>query len=253
MRYLILVIALAQSPDRRKEFDVVSVKASAPDDHNGLMMQTLPGGGIRFVGVPLRMIMMSAYDVKAFQISGGPDWIRTERWDVLAKVDGVDGKLPFEQIPPMIQALIADRFGLRVHKETKVLPVYALSVDRKGSKLALDEGGGREVHNGNGTLAAKKIGMDWFSEWLSRKLGRVVIDKTDLKGEYDYKLAWSPDPEEGNPDYTGMPPEAPRAHGETTGPSIFTALQEQLGLRLVSEKGAVEIVVIDSVARPSAN
>jgi uncharacterized protein (TIGR03435 family) len=257
MRYVILVAVvtglLAQSPDGRKEFDVISVKPSAPDNHNGLMMQTLPEGGIRFVGVPLRMMMMSAYDVKAFQISGGPDWIRTERWDVLAKMDGVDGKLPFGQIRPLILTLIADRFGLRIHKETKIMPIYALSVDRKGSKLARHAGGEQEVHNGNGTLAVKKIGMDWFSEWLSRKLGRVVIDKTDLKGEYDYKLAWSPEPEEGNPDYTGMPPEAPRAHAETAGPSIFTALQEQLGLRLVSEKGAVEIVVIDSVQRASAN
>jgi len=241
---------LAQSA---KEFDVVSVKPSAPDEDNSLMMQNLPGGSIRFVGVPLRLIIMAAYDVKAFQIFGGPDWIKTERWDVLAKADGIAGRIPMEQERPMIRALMVDRFGLRSHKETKEMPVYGLVVDKRGLKLAVHSAGERQVGNGNGSLRVKKIGMEWLSEWLSRKLGRVVIDQTGLKEEYDFALAWSPDPEENNSDYTGMPPSVPRPHVETNGPSIFTALQEQLGLRLVSQKGAVEIIVIDGVERPSAN
>ena len=97
---------------------------------------------------------------------------------------------------------------------------------------------------------SKKGRVGALAAWLSRQLGRVVIDKTDLTGEYDYKLEWTPDAEEGNPDYTGMPPGAPRVRSEGSGPSIFTAVQEQLG---VSQKGPVEIIMIDSVERPSAN
>jgi bla regulator protein BlaR1 len=246
MRWLLAFLTLAQS-----QFDVVSVKPSAPDDRNGLNMQTQPGG-IRFTGVPLRMIMMVAYDLKAFQISGGPDWIRTERWDVQANIE-TEGRLSMDQKRPMIQALIADRFALKAHKETREMPVYALIVDKKGSKLTPYAGAESQVRNGTGSLLVRKIGMVWFTEWLSRKLGRVVIDQTGLKDEYDFALDWAPDPEEGNPDYTGMPPSPSRARMEKSGPSIFTAIQEQLGLRLVSQKGPVEIVIIDSVEKPSAN
>jgi uncharacterized protein (TIGR03435 family) len=252
MRWMILVATglLAQSP-APKAFDVVSVKPSAPDEHNGLMMQTQPRG-IRLAGVPLRMVMMLAYDVKAFQISGGPDWIRTERWDVLAEAEG-DGRLPMEEKRPMIQALMADRFALKVHKGTKEMPVYVLAVEKKGSKLAAPTGTDQRIGNGNGSLRAKKTGMDWFAGWLSRKLGRMVLDQTDLKGEYDFALEWAPEPGEGNPEYTGMPPGTPVPYINKDGPSIFTALQEQLGLRLVSQKGPVEVIVVDSVERPSAN
>jgi uncharacterized protein (TIGR03435 family) len=259
VRYLIfaaiLARGLAQSSQASKEFDVASVKPSAPDEHNRARMQILPGGGIRLLGVPLRMLIMQAYDVKVFQISGGPDWIRTERWDILAKADGVEGRLTFAQQQPMLQALLADRFQFKVHKETKEMPVYALVVGKNGSKLALSAGTGDEqqFRTGNGSLSVKNDGVASLADWLSRQLGRTVIDKTDLKGKYDYALTWNPDPGEGGSESFGLPPEGPRPHVETDGPSIFTALQEQLGLRLVSQKGPVEMVVIDSVQRPSAN
>jgi bla regulator protein blaR1 len=256
MRWVTIAVAmtglLAQSPITPKEFDVISVKPSAPDDRNGVMMQTLPRG-IRFSGVPLRLIIMAAYEVKAFQISGGPDWIKTERWDVVATEGGGEGRLTIEQKRPMMQALMAGRFALKTHSETKELPVYALMVDKKGAKLAAHTGAEQQVGNGNGSLRAKKIGMTWLAEWLSRKLGRVVIDQTDLKEEYDFALEWSPEPGEGDPEYTGMPPGTPPPHVGKDGPSIFTALREQLGLRLISQKGQVKVIVIDSVERPSAN
>ncbi len=255
MRYFVLAAALAcslaQSPGVRKEFDVVSVKPSAPDDGKGLMMRMQPRG-IRFAGVPLRMVVMVAYDIKAFQISGGPDWSRTERWDVLATAEG-EGRLPIDQMRPMIKALIVERFHLQVHEETREMPVYALVVDKKGSRLVAHAGAEQQVRNGNGVLSVKKIGMNWFVEWLSRVLGRVVLDRTGLKDQYDFALEWSPAPNEGDPEYMGMPPGIPPPYVEKNGPSIFTALQEQLGLRLVSQKGAVEMVVIDSVERASAN
>jgi uncharacterized protein (TIGR03435 family) len=248
MRWLLAFLTLAQS-----QFDVVSVKPSAPDEHNSFMMRNLPGGAVRFSGMPLRMLIMSAYDVKAFQISGGPDWISTDRWDIQAKVEGVEGRLTMPQQRPMLQALMADRFQLKIHKETREMPVYALLVDKKGTKLVEHTTGEVQVRSGNGMLSVKKHGMEWLAFWLAQQLGRVVIDQTNLKGEYDFQLEWTPDPGQGGAESIGLPPEMPRPRAETTGPSIFTALQEQLGLHLVSQKGPVEIVVIDSVEKPSAN
>jgi uncharacterized protein (TIGR03435 family) len=256
-RCLILIataaVTVAQSPATRKEFDVVSVKPSAPDDHNSFMFQNLPGGSIRLVGVPLRMIIMQAYDVKAFQVSGGPDWIRADRWDILAKAEGVEGRLSRAQENPMLQALMADRFQLKLHRETREMSVYALVVEKNGSKLVPHTGAEQQFRSVYGSLIVKKGGTEALAAWLSRGLGRMVIDKTDLGGEYDYALEWTPEPGEGGPESIGLPPEAPTPHAETNGPSIFTALQEQLGLHLVSQKGPIEIIVIDSVAKPSAN
>jgi uncharacterized protein (TIGR03435 family) len=234
IHWLLAFLTLAQS-----QFDVVSVKPSASGEHCCFMMQNLPGGTVRFAGMPLRMLIMSAYDLKAFQLSGGPDWIRTDRWDIQAKVDGVEGRLTMPQQRPMLQALMVDRFQLKVHKETREMPVYALVVDKKGFKLTVHTTGDPQIRSGNGSLSLKKSGMAWLTFWLSQQLDRVVIDQTELKDEYDYSLEWTPDPGQGG--------------AESIGPSIFTALQEQLGLRLVSQKGPVEILVIDSVEIPSAN
>jgi bla regulator protein blaR1 len=254
MRWLIFAVVVtgvvAQSP-APKTFDVVSVKPSAPDEHNSFMFRPQPGG-IRVLGVPLKMLIMESYDVKAFQVSGGPGWIATERWDILAKAEGVD-RIPMVQMRPMLQALMADRFQLKVHSETKEMPVYALVVEKNGSKLVPSTSAEQQFRPGNGSLTIKKGGTAALAAWLSRDLGRVVIDKTGMNGEYDYKLEWTSDPGEGGPESIGLPPEEPRPHVETNGPSIFTSLQEQLGLRLVSQKGPVEIIVIDSVERPSAN
>lgn len=248
MCWLFAFLALAQS-----QFDVVSVKPSAPDEHNRFMMQNQPGGAFRLAGVPLRMLIMQAYDVKVFQLSGGPDWIRTDRWDITAKAEGVEGRLPRPRLNPMLQALMADRFQLKIHNETKEMPVYGLIVDKKGSKLAVHTTGDSEMRTGNGSLSVKKGVMPGLAAWLSQQLGRVVIDQTGLQDEYDYQLEWTPDPGQGGAESIGLPPELPRPRVETNGPSIFTALQEQLGLRLVSQKGPLEIIVIDSVEKPSAN
>ena len=126
-------------------------------------------------------------------------------------------------------------------------------MEKNGLKMITHTGTEQQFRFGDGSLIVKKGGIAALASWLSRQLGRVVIDKTDLKGDYDYKLEWTPDPGEGGPESIGLPPEAPRPHVDTNGPSIFTAVQEQLGLRLVSQKGPVEIIVIDSVEKPSAN
>jgi hypothetical protein len=169
---LILVAALtdtlAQSPNSGRAFDVVSIKPSAPDEHNSFMAQRLPGGSLRLIGAPLRMMIMRAYDVKAFQLSGGPDWVRSDRWDVLAKAEGVEDRLTLAQERPMLQALLGVRFQLKVHTETKELPVYALTLDKNGSKLIPSAGTQPQFRNGNGTLIAKKVGIAALVTWPHR-------------------------------------------------------------------------------------
>jgi uncharacterized protein (TIGR03435 family) len=244
---------LAQPQTTRNEFDVVSVKPSAPEEHNSFMIRSLPGGTIRMAGVPLRMMIMESYGVKAFQLSGGPDWIRTARWDVLAKADGFEDRIPRAQENLMVQSMMADRFQLKVHTETKERSVYALVIDKSGPKMPVHTAGDRQIRGRYGSAEATKVGTAWLVDMLTRQLGRVVVDKTRLQGEYDFKLEWTPEPGEGGPESLGLPPEAPSPHPDTTGPSIFEALREQLGLRLVSDKGPVEMIVIDHVEKPSEN
>ena len=154
----------------------------------------------------------------------------------------------------MLQALMKDRFQLKVHKETKEMPVYELVVEKNGPKLVPSTSAEQQFRPGNGSLTIKKGGMAALAAWLSRDLGRVVIDKTSLGGEYDYKLEWTSDPGEGGPESIGQPPEAPRPHVDTNGPSIFTALQEQLGLKLEPRKFPIQTVVVDHVERvPTEN
>lgn len=256
LRSLIFFAALAlqgQSPGVGKEFDVISLKSSTPDEHNSFAFQSLPGGTIRMLGLPLRMMIMEAYGVKAFQISGGPDWIRSARWDVLAKAEGFQGRIPRDQENLMVQSLMADRFHLKFHNETKKEAIYALVLDKNGPKMIPNSSDERLFRNLYGSLLVKKGRMGSLADWLSRALWRVVIDKTGLTDEYDYKLEWTPEPSEGGPESLGLPPDAPSAHSETNGPTIFTALKEQLGLRLAPQKGPVEIVVIDSVDKPAGN
>lgn len=240
-------LALAQN------FDVVSIKPSAPDAHNNFMIRSFPGGTLRIIGVPLRMIIMDAYGVKVFQVAGGPDWIRTSRWDVEAKAEGFQSRIPRDQEDAMVKAMLANRFHLRVHMEEKKMRVYALQVDRNGPKLAPHTGDERSFHSGFGSFLVKRGSAASLADALSRDLGRVVVDRTGLKGDYDYTLQWTPDPGEGGPESIGLPPAPPDAHPAGSGPSLFTALREQLGLKLVAQKAPVRVVVIDSVEKPSAN
>jgi uncharacterized protein (TIGR03435 family) len=125
---------LSQAQTLPKKFDVATIKPNAAND-NRFMIRPLPGGGLTISGVPLKMLIMEAYDVRAFQVSGGPGWMNTERWDIEAKSEGVQGQLPIGQTLKMLQTVITDRFHLEVHHETKDMTIYALVVAKNGSKL----------------------------------------------------------------------------------------------------------------------
>jgi len=265
-----------QSGTKPLTFEVASIKPNTGDDHR-FFIQIQPGGGLRTTGSTLKMLLTLAYDVREFQISGGPGWINTERYDITAKSEhspeeeNLQGdprkmseeqrKTVGEQMRERLRALLADRFQLVLHRESKEQSVYALVVAKGGPKLQQSEGkegSGPKgmMRMGRGQLSGQGVALQMLTQSLSSQLGRPVIDQTGLKGNFDFKLEWTPDPgQSGGGPFGGAPPPGADAPPppDPNGPSIFTAVQEQLGLRLESQKGPVEMLVIDKVEKPSEN
>jgi bla regulator protein blaR1 len=248
-------------------FEVASIKPADPDAR-GTSIQFMPGGGLKMMNIPLRAMITFAYDFRDFQVSGGPGWVGNERFDVMAKADRAAAEGPADfgqmsddqrktarvQIGERLRALLAERFQLVVHKETKEQPIYALVVSKNGAKLqdTKETGNRQSLMNNRGRSEGHAISTEMLAQSLSGMLGRPVVDKTGLTGKYDFVLEWAPDPgadarAQGFGNGVTEPAPAPG------GPSIFTALQEQLGLRLESQKGPVENIVIDRAEKPSEN
>jgi uncharacterized protein (TIGR03435 family) len=258
------VAAQSSSPTpRAPSFEVASVK---PNRSGDLRIQIDRPTANRFtaVNVPLRELIRFAYDVQDIRLIGGPDWIRSERFDVTATSEA---PLPSwsPSGPPMplllrVRALLADRFGVVVHPEMRELPVYALVVareDRKfGPEIAASKvdcasqptppGCGMRI--GPGQMVMTGTPMSQFAMVLSNFVQRVVLDRTQLAGTFDFRLTWTPEripqgaPPPGAP---ALPPVDPN------GPSLFAALQEQLGLKLEPTRAPLDVLVIDRVERPT--
>lgn len=216
-----------------------------------------PGGRFNASNLTAKQLIEQAYGVRDFQLSGAPGWADSEHYDIEAKAD-TEGPLTREQIKVMVQALLADRFQLKIHKESKELPMYALVVGKNGPKLKESTSERSSLRLGRGMLTAEKVSVEMFAGELARQVGRSITDKTGLKGNYDFKLEWTPDASESfgpNGAGPGPGPGGPDAPPppDPNGPTLFTAVQEQLGLKLESTKGPVEILVIDHIDRPSAN
>jgi bla regulator protein blaR1 len=249
------------------EYAVATIKPAKSDEGRVMMMFT--PDGISVAGVPLQLLLREAFGVGDDRILGAPGWVKTDRFDLQAKVDGADVpkllKLTMEQRRQMLIPLLADRFGLKFHHETRDLPVYALVIAKGGSRLkeskAPDAAAGGEpprrmtMIRGRGNIEGQKSSIENLIHVLSEQLGRTIIDKTCLTGTYDYTLNWTPDdapPMGGEPG--GGPPGGNNAPPpDAGGPSVFTAIQEQLGLKLEPQKGPVDVIVIDGVAAPSEN
>jgi uncharacterized protein (TIGR03435 family) len=207
------------------------------------------------------LLQYNAYGIPEPQILGGPPWLSSERFDIDAKVDDAVAaqleKLSYDQSnlirQKMVRQLLADRFKLAVHTETKEFPVYALMVAKGGPKLTAskDSGKGTGTSSNNGRLTATDMTMtklaQALTQILSREVGRIVIDNTGLQGKYDLALTWSPDNHSANFTNASADNTAP------LGPSIFTAVKEQLGLKLESTKAPVEVLVIDHIEPPTEN
>ena len=237
----------AQTP-ASPTFEVASVKQNMADDH---IVTINVGPGARFAarGYTLVLLMQRAYGVMDWNVSGGPGWIRTDRFDVTAK-SSVAGNLSEKQLQPMLQALLADRFQLRLRTSSKQMPGYALIVAKGGPKVkaAAD----REEHPDTfrltqTQLVGQGITMEDFARFVAGKLGLVAVDKTGLKGVYDFKAEWTVEPDLNT---GGLPNVDPR---DPLRSAVFEALQDQLGLKLAAQEIAVPMLVIDRVEHPTEN
>ena len=278
------------------EFEVASVKRSAPPSLGSGMRAGSRGGPgtsdpgqVTYNNVTLKNLLMTAYGVKIYQISG-PGWLDTERYDIVAKMPPGATK---EQFALMLQNLLASRFKMTLHHETKNLPLYELVVAKNGPKLkqsvddpnappppppgtmpAMGKDGVPRVPpggammtgmNGSFRMGANKQSMSKLAEMLTNQVGSPVVDKTGLTGEYDYTLEFSPEglPGGGMPAGLGLVgppppgaggPPAANAAGDPNAPSLFTALQQQLGLKLEQKKGPLDLLVIDRAEKaPTEN
>jgi uncharacterized protein (TIGR03435 family) len=230
----------AQGPATGPEFEVASVKPNKPQPGPLRVSTSVENGRLNFINVTLKNCIRQAFSLRPYQISGGPGWLADDRFDVIAKAAGPADKA---QVMRMLQTLLADRFKLKFHIETKEMPVYSLVVAKNGLKIkeANDDGNGTQIDGDpQHPLSARNISMAGFAGTLSRlqELDRPVIDATGLKGVFNLSLNYSPDD---------------AAPSDNAGPSIFTALTEQLGLKLEAGKGPVDILVIDHVEKPSDN
>jgi uncharacterized protein (TIGR03435 family) len=244
-------IALAQ----RDSFEVASIKPGDPSPQL-IDSQVLPGGRFTATNLTLKELIGFAYDLRpGSPVLGGPGWAGSDRFSIEAKADntipfplGPDG---IARIRPMVQSLLEERFKLRVHMETKEEPVYELVVAKGGPKLKEADSGsqGPRISTARGPLAATAATMAFFAKAISGEslgigVGRTVVDKTGLNGRYDFTLRFTREGDLGGPLNSAPDPDAP---------SIFTALQEQLGLKLESAKGLVDILFIDHAERPEEN
>jgi uncharacterized protein (TIGR03435 family) len=243
--------AWGEATTPRLTFDVASIKPSQSGAGALYGIKPLPGGsGYTAQNVPVKLMISLMYKVPMRQILGGPDWINTDRFDVEARADHPSS---VDDLHVMFQNLLADRFNLKFHKETKEGPVYALSVDKSGLKMTADGTGqalGIPIVPGpGGGFNGTRVSMQFLSWWLGNQLqndGRPVIDETGLDQSYDFTLSFVPQ----------LPPNVSRdslpAEMQNL-PSIFDALKQQLGLKLEPQKGPIEYYVIDNVEKPSAN
>jgi bla regulator protein blaR1 len=286
----VIVTAAGQAPP--PQFEVASVKPNKSGDGR-MMLGVQPGGRFTATNVALRMLIRNAYQLQDFQIVGGPDWLTSDRFDIVAKSEADDLGDPFraeKQGEPsrgqlMMRALLADRFKLQVHNETREMPIFALVLARSDGKLgpqlqksstdcealrAAGRGRGQGgppaalappqpgdrmqcgIRIGPGNMAAGGSTLAQFAMSIGMFVGRIVVDRTGLTGAYDFNLTWTPD------QIANRPPGAPEPliNGvpiDPNGPSIFTAVQEQLGLKLESQKGPVNVLVIDRAEHPIEN
>jgi uncharacterized protein (TIGR03435 family) len=265
--------AFGQPVTPEPQFEVASVKPSAPGQP-GTFIRMAPGGRLNINNMPLKEMIVMAWRIQPFQISGGPAWLDSAHYDISAKPEDAAKR---SDVPLMLQSLLADRFQLTFHREIKELSVYSLVLSNKDGKLGpgltqTKEGSCTPMDPGKpppapepgklptlgcggmsmGPSMVKGVGVPIANliPMLSRILGRTVLDKTQLNGNFDISMQWTPDESQAPQFQTDGPKPAP---SDATGPTIFTALQEQLGLKLESQKGPVDMFVIDHVEKPSEN
>ena len=228
--------------DQDPGWDVVTVRPSDPNDKNDKF--DLRGRRLIIENQPVEVMLMMAYGLQKSQIIGAPEWVRTERFDTEGVAD-LDGAPNLKQYQGLVRKLLAERFGLKAHHEQRELPVFALTIAKGGEKLARSGGdpNGLPRDNAQGgiirTHRFTNTSMSEFALMMLLEVSRPMVDQTGLQGKYDFELRFSKD-EAGTGD-----PNAP--------PGLFTAIQEQVGLKLEPVRAPADVLVIDKVERPGAN
>jgi uncharacterized protein (TIGR03435 family) len=240
----------------RPQFNAFEVATIKPVEYQRKASRYLVmRGADTFVGknYTLKLLIAAAYDLNPREISGGDAWVDSDRYDILARTPGASMPTHEEQMR-MLRNLLADRFKLSIHREQKVFSIYELHVDRSGQKLKPSTAAAdvppaliSTVYPHHILMPARNASMADFVSVLQRAVvDRPVVDKTGLQGRYDFDLQWAPDE-------TQFGGEVPVAPANAASPPFFTAIREQLGLRLVATRGQAEALVIDHAERPSAN
>jgi len=245
-------IALPGQAPAPSAFEAASIKLNnSGKPGSGMNLQP---ARIRIINSPLTFCVQVAWNVKFFQVSGGASWMDSERYDI----DAVAAE-PFKQdeYRTMLQTLLVDRFGLAIHRETQEKGGYALVVGRNGPKLPppIEDPSVMfsRTASGDRTLTATSVSMKRFAEALSTTLGAIVVDRTGIEGQYNVSFQWTPDSASEPRTLKSGEPAPALPVDAIPGPSIFTALQEKLGLKLESRKVPVEVIVIERANRPSEN
>jgi uncharacterized protein (TIGR03435 family) len=223
-----------------QQFEVASIKPSKAENGNSSGMNT-GHGRVDANNVTLKRCIMGAYGVGPNQILGGPEWLDSERFEITAKAEQPVGD---RILMTMMQSLLAERFKLALHREAKPIQAYVLEVKKTGPQLEKGDGQGSKTSNGRGDIVAINTTMDRFAEILSRQMDLPVVNRTGLEGMFNLKLKWTPE---------STKPVKPGESPVPEGPTIYTAVQEQLGLRLHAQKVPVDVLVIDHAEKPSAN
>jgi uncharacterized protein (TIGR03435 family) len=234
-------------------FEVATIKPSNPDTPMGKLF-TVKGRQVLTINTTAVDLIAFAYGVHARQISGGPEWMRAEKYDVTGQPDA-QGVPNERQLRGMVQKLLEDRFTLTIHRETKELGVYAITIGTGGPKLARNEtnpdGLPSLLFRGLGVLPAVNASMaDFAGVMQTAVLDRPVVDRTGLPGRYDFTLTWTADESQ----FAALGVRVPPPSGDPNAPpGLFTAIQEQLGLKLESTNAPVSVLVVDRVEKPSEN
>lgn len=272
--------ARAEAPDPNTPlyFEAATIKPNDGSTGTGMGIQRQAGGRFRTVNTPPAVLLTFAYVIQNYQLIGLPEWARNDRFDIIAKLEGD----PAPVTPPApdhmmlaMRTLLADRFKLKVHKETREMDIYALVKARSDGTLgpalkpSTDEcaarpGGARPDPGAQqgpprrpdgtpifcgfqqppGLMRFNGFALSMFAQGISQRVGRQVVDRTGLTGEWSFELTYAPTPGQG-PLPPGVEPPASDA------PDLFTAIREQLGLRMEATKGPVEVIVVDSIERPT--
>ncbi len=235
--------------DAKPVFEVATIKPSEPDRPGKAF--TVQGRQIRTINTTAADLVTMAYGIHAGQISGAPNWFESEKFDILGTPD-ISGVPNQEQLRGLIQHLMADRFKLTFHRDKKELPVYALRLGPKGPSLTKSEATGNLpglFFRGPGVLPARNATMGDFAGIMQNAvMDRPVVDQTGLSGRFDFTLTWTPDETQFRSSGIRVPP--PPADGSGP-PGLFTAIQEQLGLKFETTRAPVDVIVIDRIEKPS--